>query len=167
VIDAIGETGCVNDFAIHGTTVFFTGGFTAVGGQPRNGIAAASTTTGQVDTPFAPKGSCALDGHAIATVNGRVFVGGDGCPIAAFAATTGHQLWAWPRHGNASTYTLLTTSNRVYVGGAFNQLAGVAAHGFTALDPRTGNPAASWHPTTPSQVYTLAASGRRVLIGAQ
>lgn len=167
VIDAIGETGCVNDFAIQGTTVFFTGGFTAVGGQPRNGIAAASTTTGHVIRPFAPMGSCAVDGHAIATVGGRVFVGGDGCPIAAFAAATGHRLWAWSRDGNASTYALLTTSGRVYVGGAFSQLAGVAAHGFIALDPRTGHPTSSWHPTKPSQVYALAASGERILVGGR
>ncbi|MDX6534222.1 MAG: hypothetical protein QOF68_1966 [Gaiellales bacterium] len=166
-IEAIGEIGCVNDMTIEGNTVFFTGGFTAAGGRPRNGIAAARASDGQVLTSFAPTGSCAHLGHAIAAANGRVFVGGDGCPIAAFESSSGDQAWAWPRRANATAAAVLTAGGRVYVGGAFTQLAGIAANGLAALDQRTGKPAATWHPYPTTQVFSLTASGGRILVGAR
>jgi outer membrane protein assembly factor BamB len=166
-IAAIGETGCVNDIAIQGDEVFFTGGFTAVGSLPREGIAAARSSDGRVVQRFAPRGPCARDGHAIAAADKRVFVGGDGCPVAAFAASTGRPLWAWPRHGNATTTALLAIAGRVYVGGEFARLANVKARGLVALDAQTGDPVATWHPSTNALVYALAASHGRILIGSQ
>jgi hypothetical protein len=124
-IAAIGETGCVNDIAFDRGIVYFTGGFTAVGGRPRNGIAAAR------------------------------------------AAASGTQLWAWPRRGDATTNVLLAVSGRVYVGGAFGQIAGAEADGLAALDGRTGRPVAAWHPGPGSEIFALSASGNRILIGAE
>jgi outer membrane protein assembly factor BamB len=146
--------------------VYFTGGFTAVGGRPRHGIAAARAANGRVVAEFAPTGSCAAYGHAIAAADGRVFVGGDACRIAAFAASSGTQLWAWPRHVDATTNVLLAVSGRVYVGGAFRRLAGAGANGLAALDARTGRPVATWHPGPGSEIFALSASDGRILIGA-
>jgi trimeric autotransporter adhesin len=165
-VAAIGETGCVNDIALAGNAVFFTGGFTAVGGVPRHGIAAADASNGRVLAAFAPSGSCAQGGHAIAVTQVRVFVGGDACPIAAFASTNGRQLWAVSRRGNASTNALLAISGRVYVGGAFTRLAGVVAHGLVGLDEGTGHAVATWHLPPNTEVYALAASSGRILVGA-
>ena len=134
-VAAIGETGCVNDIAFAGNAVFFTGGFTAVGGVPRHGIAAADASTGRV--------------------------------LAAFASTSGRHLWALARRGNASTNALLAISGRIYVGGAFTRLAGVAAHGLVGLDERTGHAVATWHLPPSTEVYALAPSSGRILVGAQ
>jgi outer membrane protein assembly factor BamB len=165
-VAAVGETGCVNDIAFAGYAVFFTGGFTAVGGVPREGIAAADASNGRVLAAFAPSGSCAQGGHAIAVARGRVFVGGDACPIAAFASTSGRQLWAVARRGGASTNALLAISGRVYVGGAFTRLGGVVAHGLVGLDARTGHAVATWHLPPSTDVYALAPSSGRILVGA-
>jgi outer membrane protein assembly factor BamB len=146
--------------------LFFTGGFTAVGRLPRRGIAAAVLSDGRAIAAFAPSGSCAQDGHAIAVAQGRVFAGGDGCPAAAFAASDGHQLWAWTRRGNTTTSVLLAAFGRVYVGGAFTRLAGASAHGLAALDQRTGRAVRSWHPGPNSTVESLSLSGGRILVGA-
>jgi hypothetical protein len=132
-IAAIGETGCVNDIAFERGIVYFTGG-----------IAAAHASDGSVVGEFVPTGSCADYGHAVAAAGGRIFVGGDTCSIAAFASSSGTQLWAGPRQVDATTNVLLAVSGRVYVGGAFRQLAGAEVDGLAALDGRTGRPVAAW-----------------------
>jgi len=166
-IAAIGEIACLNDIAFANGEVYFTGGFSAVGGQGRNGIAAASVATGALDTAFAPSGGCATDGHALAVTVRMIYAGGDGCPVAALDATTGKQVWAWPRKGNNTTASLLATSSRIYVGGSFPlPLAGVQANGFLALNARTGVAEPSWHPPAGSQILALVRSGSRILVGA-
>jgi hypothetical protein len=165
-ITATGETGCVDGVALHGSEVFLTGGFTAVGGARRNGIAAVDAGDGRLVSGFAPRGPCARAGHAVAVAGGLAFVGGDACPVAAFGAT-GMQLWAWPRRANDATAALVAIAGRVYVGGAFARLGGVASHGLVALDARTGDPVASWHPPRGALLYSLTASDGRILIGAR
>jgi hypothetical protein len=165
-VAAIGETGCVNGIAFAGNAVYFTGGFTAVGGLHRQGIAAADASNGHVSAAFAPSGPCAQGGEAIAVAHGRVFVGGGTCPIAAFAPTSGRQLWALARRGSASTNALLAISGRIYVGGAFTRLAGVVADGLVGLDQGTGRAVATWHLPSSTEVYALAPSNGRILVGA-
>jgi hypothetical protein len=166
-IAAIGEIACLDDMAVAGGEVYFTGGFRAVGGRPRNGIAAAAVADGALDTAFAPRGGCATDGHALALSGHLVYVGGDGCPVAALDATTGKQVWAWPRKGNNITAALLATPTRVYVGGELGTIAGVVANGLLALNARTGVAEPSWHPPAGSEVFAIVQSGGRILIGGQ
>jgi PQQ-like domain len=166
-IQAIGEIECVGSAVASSGSVMFTGGFSAVGSRRRDGIAAVSAANGQLIAQFAPSGSCAGDGHAIAATPSLVFVGGDHCPIAAFSTATGHQRWSWPRRGNATTAALVAFNRDVYVAGSFTNLAGVVAHGLAVLDQRTGKPIPSWHPPPPSQqLESLTLSGTSILIGA-
>jgi beta-propeller uncharacterized protein DUF5122 len=165
-IVAIGEIGCVNSMATSAGVVAFTGGFTQVGGQPRHGIAAVNAETGIVDR-LDPHGRCAQGGHAIALSTRLVFVGGDGCLVGAFALATGRQLWAIPRHDpTATTAALVTTGQRVYLGGSFGSIEGSASNGFAALDQRSGKPLHTWHPPAGSQLEALSISGHGLLIGA-
>ena len=78
----------VYSLAVRGTTVYAGGGFSSIGGQPRNGIAALDAASGEA-TPWDPSAlgtvfSLALDDHAI-------YLGGDfssigGLPQASVAA---------------------------------------------------------------------------------
>lgn len=165
-IQAVGEEGCIGDMTLANGAVIFTGGFTAVGGQARNGIAAVSQATAHLIPGFVPHGACAGDSHAVSASGGLVFVGGDGCPAAAFARATGAPVWSWPRRGNATTAALAAAGPRLYVGGAFAQLAGAPANGLAALDQRTGSAVATWHPARPASIEALSVSGPRLLIGA-
>ena len=166
-IVAIGEIGCVNSVATSAGVVAFTGGFTQAGGKTRHGIAAVNAETGALVDRFDPHGRCAQDGHAIALSTRLAFIGGDGCLVGAFALATGRQLWAIPRHDpTATTAAIVTTGQRVYLGGSFSAVKGSASNGLAALDQRSGKPQPTWHPPTGSQVETLSISGHGLLIGA-
>jgi trimeric autotransporter adhesin len=166
-IVAVGEIGCVNSVATSAGVVAFTGGFTQVGGQPRNGIAAVNADTGGVVDHFDPHGRCAQAGHAIAITDQLTFVGGDGCLIGAFALANGRQLCTVPRHGStATTATLATYAHRVYLGGSFGSVEGSTSNGFAALNQRSGRPLHTWHPPAGSQLEAISISGHGLLIGA-
>jgi len=166
-IVAIGEIGCVNSTATSAGMVAFTGGFTQVGGRRRHGIAAVNAETGELVDRFDPQSHCAQGGHAIALSTRLAFVGGDDCLIAAFVLDTGRQLWAIPRHdATATTTAIVTTGQRVYLGGSFSSVKGSTSNGLAALDQRFGKPQPTWHPPTGSQLETLSISGNNLLIGA-
>lgn len=112
-VAAIGEVGCVEDMEISGAAVFFTGGFTTVGGVARDGVAAVRAADGHLIGGFAPRGACAGVEHAIVVAPPLAFVGGDGCPVAAFALSNGERRWAWRRHGNATSAALLVHAGRL------------------------------------------------------
>jgi trimeric autotransporter adhesin len=163
-IDAIGEVGCVEGLDAANGIVAFTGGFTAVGGVARNGVAVVDAKTGSV-LGFAPSGRCAGFGHAVEVGRGMLFVAGDVCPVAAFHLRGGEEAWSVPRRGNATSTTLATYADRVYVGGSFDRLSGRVANGLAAFDATTGRPLPSWHPDVPTELSSLSLSGSRILVG--
>jgi hypothetical protein len=163
-IAAIGEVGCAQDVVALGGDVAFTGGFTAVDHRPRHGVAAVRAGDGRA-TRFHPRGACTGVEHTIAGAPPLLFVGGDGCPIAAFDLRTSVRRWAIPRRGNATTSALASFRGRVYVGGELRRLAGKRVNGLAVLDAATGTPIPSWHPSYPTSVELLSLSSGRLLIG--
>jgi outer membrane protein assembly factor BamB len=77
--------GMVTKLAVNGDTVYLTGTFVTVGGQPRNHLAVVSATTGAV-LPWNPIAPFALGAPlVVAASSSAVFVGGSG-GLAIFEA---------------------------------------------------------------------------------
>ncbi|MEZ5291694.1 MAG: hypothetical protein R2745_11455 [Vicinamibacterales bacterium] len=145
-------------FAIEaaGTDVFVGGSFTAAGGAPRANLARLDGSTGTV-LAWAPAVSGAYDTvRAIEVTATTVFVGGgfqtiDGVPRQNFAAidrATGAVLGAAPNPGGGPyglVMALATAGGTVYLGGIFEQVAGVQRYNAAAVDAVSGA-LLSWAP---------------------
>lgn len=139
-------------------------------GFPRNGLVALDAATGAVDRAWAPKppdcpvciGFASLSGLGVS--DERVYVSGsftrfDGLPrdgVVALDPRTGDVERSWrPARGSQTILTVALAGGRLYLG---------TGTGLLALDARTG--AAVHAPKTPfREVYPLAASGGRLLVG--
>lgn len=143
-----------------GSRIYVGGDFTSADGQPRYGVAAYDTATGQLVAAFRPAVNSTV--RAIAATESTVYLGGEFSSVggttrtrlAAVAAADGLLLpWA-PRPGtgptsgnrNGSTatsnsvLTLVVTGGgrQVVAGGRFYTMNGSVATGVSALDPVTG-----------------------------
>ena len=65
----------VSAIALDGGTLFVTGSFTSVNGEPRSRLAALDASSGAV-LPWAPRIGAGIEGPSLAAVAGRVAVGG-------------------------------------------------------------------------------------------
>lgn len=163
-----------------GSTVYFSGGFTSVGGVPRNHLAAVDADTGSV-TAWDPGVGWGGSVHALvpSTDGSTVYVGGEftwiggkaRSGVAALDATVGlATTWApsiAPREGFTTAVRALCLSpdgSTVYVGGAFADVGGALRANVAGIDAVTGAPT-SWNPSSGGQVGSLAASGSTVFIG--
>ena len=151
------DGGTVRDLEVSpdGRRLYVGGDFTAVNGVPRSRLAAFDLTGDGAPTLVPPSEFPAgVSGRvfALAATDDRVYVGGGftsaaGEPrsrAAAFSAGTG-QLLPWQvdlqgaLEGTTPSVTVLTLArDRVYVGGMFDQVDGVAQHGLAVVDPATG-----------------------------
>ncbi|MCC6991161.1 MAG: hypothetical protein IT181_19305, partial [Acidobacteria bacterium] len=128
-----------------GTVLFVGGSFSTFGGQPRANLAAVDMTTGAL-LPWNP----GTDGDVeeIALRGTQLFVGGrcqtvGGLPRASLASV---DAWSGAVSSWAPAVTgaffgvraLLVTDDRVYVGGDFSAVNGVARSGLAAVDPASG-----------------------------
>jgi len=119
-----------------GSTIYVGGAFTTVDGQPRNHIAAFSTSTGAL-LPWAPNVSAAV--NAIAAVGNVVYIGGSfakvnktavGPDLAALSASTG-AIVPWGSGTGPSTdntvdaMAVTPDGSQVVIGGYFDQVDGL------------------------------------------
>ena len=177
-----GESWSVGAIAVSGSTVYFSGGFTNVGGQARRSLAAVDTTTG-APTAWNPNATNATIGALIVSnttvyVSGRFPSGVGGAAglrhLAALDATTGNALWAVTVTNTGGFVGALTLSgNTLYVGGNFTNIAGSARRALAALDAATGSVLA-WNPGAdtaslifagPATINAIAVSGNTVYVG--
>ncbi len=143
--------GSVKALAVEGTRLFAGGTFSSVGGEPRTLLAAFDTTTRQL-LPFAPlveSQSVFAQVTALHADAGRLVVGGgfdsvNGSArgsLAAVDATSGALLpWApGALTGDAfrGVASIVTAAGRVWVGGRFSAVGGVARTGFAVFDATT------------------------------
>jgi hypothetical protein len=186
-----GPGGAVSAITVSGADVYVTGGFTQIGGQARNGVAALDATTAQA-TSWNPNLNAnesnpiegATEVATVATSGSQVFVGGSFSSaggvirkdLAAIDATTG-EATAW-NPGVVPVFKLVNEPIRaisvaggvVYVGGSFSSVGGQPRANLAALDPTTGN-ATSWNPgaSNPSSensvVAALLATPQAVYVG--
>ncbi|MDP2711591.1 MAG: hypothetical protein Q8O56_10265, partial [Solirubrobacteraceae bacterium] len=161
-----------------GSIVYVGGDFSSIGGQPRNGLAALDTATGNA-TPWNPNPNWSVE--VLAVSGSTVYVGGrfssiGGQPrngLAALDTGTGSATsWNPVGFGFASVYALAVSGSTVYVGGSFfSSIGGQLRNGLAALDATTGN-ATAWNPNPTDShgqtfVFALAVSGSTVYVGGQ
>jgi hypothetical protein len=185
-----GADSYVAALALGDGTVYAGGNFTSIGGQSRSRIAAIDATTGSV-TAWDPSAQLSDFGQnltvdAMAVSGGTVYAGGTfdaigGQPrnkLAAIDATTGlatswnpNVQYPEAHSPSARVRALALGAGKIYAGGSFSMVGGLARHHIAAIDATTGVPTA-WNPTAqdsdptiPGTVHALALSGGRVYAG--
>ena len=159
---------------------YIGGNFTKVGNLTRHYIARI-LADGSVDAKWNPDANSGIT--AMTLDNGKVYVGGWFTRIggqsrnyiaALDASGTGAADAKWnPNPGNSpdsytSINTLVSTGARVWVGGHFNRIGGIALNSLARIDSvRTGAADVSWDPNlNPSaSVSALAISGTTLYVG--
>lgn len=147
------EGGWVRAIAVDGSRVYLGGYFRSVGGQPRSGLAAVDRATG-VPTQWNPAGN-ASEVFAIEIEGQAVYVGGqfyvmDGqlrALLAAFDRLTNDLLpWSWVveripecNHCDNGPFVraLAVADGRLYLGGSFTHVDGIARAGLAAINLTT------------------------------
>ena len=162
--------------SVDGLTVYAAGGFSTIGGQPRNNIAALNTADGTATT-FNPNPNNAAG--AIGVSASAVYVGGFFTSIggvvrhsiAALNATDGTATSFDPNpsyspNSRATIYAFAVSADgsTVYVGGFFTLVGGQPRNYIAALNAADGT-ATSWNPGASSIVQTLALSDPLLYVG--
>ncbi len=160
------------------STLYVAGGFTTIGGQPRNNLAALDATTGNA-MAWAPvvsgvsSGSRAvndleLSGSTMYLAGNFTTVNGTSRPrLAAVDATTGAlQPFDASLTTNNDAQRIRVGNGVLYVGGFFTNIGGQPRNRLAALNPATGvatgwNPNAAGFPT----VSAIEVAGNTVYVG--
>jgi beta-propeller uncharacterized protein DUF5122 len=173
----------VNTLALSGTTVYAGGGFTGIGGQTRNAIAALDATVNTNNATAWDPNASGLPPFG-ATVNTlvvsgtMVYAGGSFTGIggqvrnniAALDATVNtNNATAWNPNPVGTVSTLAVSGATVYAGGSFTSIGGQTRNAIAALDASTGA-ASAWDPNAGSSggfvlVSALAVSASRIVVG--
>jgi trimeric autotransporter adhesin len=165
--------------ASDGAGGFIGGGFTSVGGVPRDGLAHV-LVDGTVDPAWDPgvdrvAFGTGLGSHvnAIAVMGGTVYVGGSfgtigtelRYEVAAIDATTG-AVRAFDADVDGVVQALAVSGSTLYIAGAFAHVGGEARTLFAAVDATTGA-VKPWDPapnTANRHAYAIAVSGSTVYV---
>lgn len=154
-----------------GSSLYASGKFTTVAGQPRAGLAAMNLATGAVG-PL--RHTVQGAGYALATGGGRLYLGGaitavDGRAVrnlAAFKLTDGALDTGFSAGTDGRVRALTAAGTRLYVGGDFRSLNGAAGTArLTALRLADGKPDMTFRPVAPYWVMALTVTPERVYAG--
>ncbi len=177
-------TGSVGAIVISGSTAIIGGTFTggAVGGNPRNHLAAvdASTGAGGAYSSWCSAGAGAPVNTIVAS-GGNVYFGGSfnsACGITfynfgAVSASTGGAIGfanGSLTGANNTVYGLFadTAGSTLYVGGMFNTSADAfinTTRNFMGATTFTGSAANTWHPNFNGSVMAIGKAGTSVFVG--
>ena len=154
-----------------GPSLFVSGKFTTVGGQPRAGLAGVHLTTGAVGPlRHTVKG----EGHALAASGGRLYLGGefsavDGRParnLAAIRLSDDTVDAGFGGGADGAVKALTVRHSRLYVGGGFRRLNGADGTArLAALRPADGQVDTGFRPVAPYLVFALTVTPDRVYAG--
>jgi hypothetical protein len=163
--------GRVMSIAVSGSTVYFSGSFTTVGGITRNNAAAVDRTSGALKSwnpdPNSTVRTLTVSGSTAYLGGDFTSVGGAGgatrTRLAAVDATTGAAT-GWDPDVNGTVAKVAVSGSTVYVGGTFTTVGATTRKYLAAVDATTGT-ATSWNPNPNSIVEALAVSGSTVYVG--
>jgi hypothetical protein len=163
--------GTVTALTASGSSLYVSGKFTTVGGQPRAGLASINLTTGAVG-PL--QHTVQGVGSALATGAGRLYLGGtfsavDGRPVrnlTAFRLTDGAQDAGFRGDADGPVKALTVAGSRLYVAGAFRRLNGADGTArLAALRLADGAVDPAFRPVTPYDAGALTVTPDRVYAG--
>jgi len=161
--------GTVFSLALSGNSLYVGGGFSNIGGQTRNRIAALDTGTGNA-TLWNPNSGGNI--WSIAISGTTVYVGGEYLSniggqirtnIAALNASTGNAL-SWNPIPNGRVFAIEVSGNNLYVGGEFTRIGGVFRNYLASINPSTGL-ATSWNPNSGGTVNIISYFGNTLYVG--
>jgi hypothetical protein len=132
----------VTTLVASGSAVYAGGGFTNIGGQARNHIAALDATTGAA-TAWNPNANDFV--YALAVSGSTIYAGGDFTSIggqarnriAALDAATGAAAVPWNPNASGRVNALALSGTTVYAGGVFNSIGGKAQSYIAAMGDLT------------------------------
>jgi hypothetical protein len=165
--------------ALSGSTVYFGGLFTDVGGTNRPLVAAADATNGALTSFDAAATPTGFDGvHSIVVQGGLVYVGGQftsmgGQPRNGLAALNGDsgQATTWNASvtggiPNVVVLSLAANATTLYLCGNFFSAGGQSRSYIAAVDLGTGL-ATSWNPQADDVPLALALDGATIYVAGQ
>jgi hypothetical protein len=150
------------------TQVYLLGDFPCAGGEKR--MHAAGVGADGILTDWAP----AVDGpvYSFSSSGGTIYMAGNFLNVdgtartRAAAVTTAGALTAWaPEPGGDRPVSVVATPSRVYLGGFFSTMGGVARPALAAVDPATGALEASFDANVGGPIRAMALSGGRLYVG--
>jgi hypothetical protein len=160
--------GAVTALAVSGDGVFAAGDFTGISGVARPSLARLDASSGAV-SPF--RHTVAGRPLALGVGNGRLYVAGrftavDGTAranLAAFSLADGGLDQAWAPASDDTVESLTVTTARVYLGGAFHTVNGIAgALKLAAVNASTGALDKAFLPKPGVLVHSIAVSGSTI-----
>jgi uncharacterized membrane protein len=162
----VGATGgTVYAVAQVGDRTVIGGDFTAVGGVPRQHVAAI-LADGTLDQTWNPGADGTVYALAASADGSRIFLGGTFTSaggaarsrLAAVDATTGAAVPGWTADTNGDVRALAAFGDRLYVGGAFTTVQALAIRRLAAVSMSTGVVSTTFKPWPDWTVRGLAVS---------
>lgn len=153
--------------AASGSTVYVTGGFSALGGQARPGYAAVDAASHTV-LPWQPSATLPAAVDLVALPNGHLVVGGTRGATAPslVQVNTAGTVVPWTPAAPATSITALAVDSggALVVGSTMAATGAVARSNLAAIDLTTGS-VLPWAPAVNDAVHALAAEGDTVYAG--
>lgn len=144
------------------STVYAGGDFATVNGTTRGGLAAINATTGVLG---AFNHTVSGEPRALAVGHDRLYLGGHitgvdsktRSNLAAFSLSSGALDTGWVPTADNNVYSLLSDTNRVYIGGKFRKINGISGTAkLAAVSPDTAVRDATFKPVLQILVYDIA-----------
>lgn len=151
-----------------GDRVYVGGGFSQIGGELHENIAAVDTVTGSAifGTPGTDDWVWALAARGRNICAAGWFTRIGGLPrnfIAAIDSSTG-TVTPWNPNADGIVEALAVSGDTLFVAGDFRNIGGQSRRALAALDANTGS-ANSWNPSPNEEIRTIAVHGDRVYAG--
>ena len=161
-----------NDIVVSGQNAYVVGGFSNIGGQARNRLAALDLTTGNA-TAFNPAGgsnqvqALAVSGSTVYVAGTFTSIGGQSRNrLAALNASDGTAT-TWDPNPNATFQIseVAVDGSTVYVFGGFTTIGGASRPAGTAAVSASTGLATGWDPRPAGAVTSFAFGGSSVYLG--
>ena len=164
--------GTVRALAVSNGVLYVAGGFSMVGGQPRDGLAAIDPVFGTVLAAFSP-GVTGGDVYDLLVDGTTVFISGDFTTvagasrpaIAAVNANTGALLNGFNAVADGRVVRMLKSGSQLVVAGDFHTMGALPRRGVAKIDASTGQGIAAFNAQMTTDVSALASNATTVFVG--
>jgi hypothetical protein len=149
--------------AVSGSTIYIGGDFTAIGGAPRNKVAAINTD-GTL-TNWNPNANSTV--KSITVSGSTIYIGGDFITIGdttrnnVAAINTDGTLTNWNPNANSTVWSTAVSGSTIYIGGEFTTIGDTTRNNIAAINNTTGAVISmQLPPATPAAPIATAQDGK-------